>query len=417
MGKGKRATVINHSQPPLSSTDVLSKPSSTLTDSVFLDGPSLYNSDSASLLQDEEQLLDSAPLMTLVTTYISYFILIVFGHIQDLLCSVFNPDSFQHLRSRTDMLLLTRGSIPSTTAGFIFTGETREVLNLSSYNYLGFAQSDGPCADAVQVAIKKHGLTACSPRLEAGSSELHNQVEALVAQFLGQEDAIVFSMGFATNSTCLPSLVGKVSGLQSCLVNFKLTGWFIGYFFKHNDPKDLESVLRDAISQGQPRTHRPWKKIVVIIEGLYSMEGSICNLPAVIELKHRYKFYLYMDEAHSIGALGPNGRGVCDYYGIDPLEIDVCMGTFTKSFGASGGYIAGSKSIIDHLRITSHSAVYAESMPIPVLQQVSTSMRIIMGEIGGDEGRHRIQTLARNARYFASELRKMGFIVYGRDSQ
>ncbi|KAH6599280.1 hypothetical protein BASA61_002620 [Batrachochytrium salamandrivorans] len=199
-------------------------------------------------------------------------------------------------------------------------------LNLSSYNYLGFAQSDGPCADAVQVAIKKHGLTACSPRLEAGSSELHNQVEALVAQFLGQEDAIVFSMGFATNSTCLPSLVGKGDLVVSDELNHsslvfgvRLSGAGVKVF-KHNDPKDLESVLRDAISQGQPRTHRPWKKIVVIIEGLYSMEGSICNLPAVIELKHRYKFYLYMDEAHSIGALGPNGRGVCDYYGIDPLE-------------------------------------------------------------------------------------------------
>ncbi|KAH9256885.1 hypothetical protein BASA81_005000 [Batrachochytrium salamandrivorans] len=421
MGKGKRATVINHSQPPLSSTDVLSKPSSTLTDSVFLDGPSLYNSDSASLLQDEEQLLDSAPLMTLNgyapinSGFDTFYHRRLYVRIRD----CFNRP-ITNVPGRT-LHLLERSSTDYNKT-FQFTGETREVLNLSSYNYLGFAQSDGPCADAVQVAIKKHGLTACSPRLEAGSSELHNQVEALVAQFLGQEDAIVFSMGFATNSTCLPSLVGKGDLVVSDELNHsslvfgvRLSGAGVKVF-KHNDPKDLESVLRDAISQGQPRTHRPWKKIVVIIEGLYSMEGSICNLPAVIELKHRYKFYLYMDEAHSIGALGPNGRGVCDYYGIDPLEIDVCMGTFTKSFGASGGYIAGSKSIIDHLRITSHSAVYAESMPIPVLQQVSTSMRIIMGEIGGDEGRHRIQTLARNARYFASELRKMGFIVYGRDS-
>jgi serine palmitoyltransferase len=95
-------------------------------------------------------------------------------------------------------------------------------------------------------------------------------------------------------------------------------------------------VLRDAIAQGQPRTHRPWRKILLVIEGLYSMEGTICNLPPMSALKEKYKFYIYLDEAHSIGALGPNGRGVCDYFGIDPREIDILMGTFTKSFGASG---------------------------------------------------------------------------------
>jgi serine palmitoyltransferase len=95
-------------------------------------------------------------------------------------------------------------------------------------------------------------------------------------------------------------------------------------------------VLRDAIAQGQPRTHRPWRKILLVIEGLYSMEGTICNLPPMLALKEKYKFYIYLDEAHSIGALGPNGRGVCDYFGIDPREIDILMGTFTKSFGASG---------------------------------------------------------------------------------
>lgn len=105
----------------------------------------------------------------------------------------------------------------------------------------------------------------------------------------------------------------------------------------------LESVLRETISQGIPRTHRSWKKILVIVEGLYSMEGTICPLEKLIELKKKYKFYLFIDEAHSIGALGPSGKGVCDYWGIDPKEVDILMGTFTKSFGAAGGYLAGSK--------------------------------------------------------------------------
>lgn len=117
-----------------------------------------------------------------------------------------------------------------------------------------------------------------------------------------------------------------------------------------------------------------------------------------------------------MGALGPNGRGICDYYGIDPCDVDILMGTFTKSFGAAGGYITGKKQLIDYLRLRSHSSVYSEPMSIPVLKQVYSSMKMIMGEEFGQEGRHRIQALARNSRYFCSELRKMGFIVYGNDS-
>ncbi|KAL2914025.1 serine palmitoyltransferase component [Polyrhizophydium stewartii] len=468
MGKGKRAAVARF-QPPLSTTDVLSKPAP----SVLLDGPSLYNSEAAAPPADEEHLIEEAPLFTLVTTYLSYFILILFGHMRDLIDSIVRPGEFRHLKAHGGYAPINSGfdtfyhrrlytrirdvfnrpitNVPGRTvhtlervsndynksftlvrrhalvltkacATISLTGNVHEVLNLSSYNYLGFAQAEGPCADAVETTVRKMGISSCSTRMEAGSLDLHDEVEALVARFLGQEDAIVFSMGFATNSTTLPSLVGKGDLILSDELNHsslvfgsRLSGATIRVF-KHNNPADLEATLRDAIAQGQPRTHRPWKKILVVIEGLYSMEGNICNLPPIIELKKKYNFYLFMDEAHSIGALGPNGRGVCDYYGIDPASIDICMGTFTKSFGAAGGYIAAKREIIDHLRMTSHASVYAEAMPIPVLQQVLTSMRIIMGEIGGDEGRHRIQTLARNSRFFASELRKMGFIVYGRDS-
>ncbi|NWQ66289.1 SPTC2 palmitoyltransferase, partial [Anthoscopus minutus] len=94
---------------------------------------------------------------------------------------------------------------------------------------------------------------------------------------------------------------------------------------------------------GQPRTRRPWKKILILVEGIYSMEGSIVRLPEVIALKKKYKSYLYLDEAHSIGALGPSGRGVVEYFGLNPEDVDVMMGTFTKSFGAAGGYIGGKK--------------------------------------------------------------------------
>lgn len=181
---------------------------------------------------------------------------------------------------------------------FNFTGGKTRALNISSYNYLGFAQASGGCADAVETAIKKYGVSAGGARLEGGTLDLHLQAEKLVTSFLGTEDAMVVSMGFATNSTTIPALVDR-----GCLVisdefnhssirfGVRLSGASVRSF-KHNDMKALETLLRESISQGQPRTHRPWKKILVIVEGLYSMEGSMVHLPELIVLKERYKVRL-----------------------------------------------------------------------------------------------------------------------------
>lgn len=178
---------------------------------------------------------------------------------------------------------------------FELTGSRTRALNLSSYNYLGFAQARGGCADAVETGIKRYGIGACGSRLEGGSLDLHSQTEALVAKFLGQEDALLSSMGFATNSTIIPALVNKgclviSDELNHASIRFgvRLSGASVR-MFKHNNMKSLESLLREVISQGQPRTHRPWKKILLIVEGLYSMEGTLVNLPAIMELKKRYK--------------------------------------------------------------------------------------------------------------------------------
>ena len=143
------------------------------------------------------------------------------------------------------------------------------------------------------------------------------------------------------------------------------------------------------------------------------MEGTICRLPQILELKKKYKFYLFVDEAHSIGALGPRGKGVCDFWSVDPEDVDILMGTFTKSFGASGGYIAGSRAMIDHFKRNGHGYIYSEPMPPVICQQVYTSMRIIMGEEGGLEGINRLQSIYENSIYFMRELKKLGFIVYG----
>lgn len=111
----------------------------------------------------------------------------------------------------------------------------------------------------------------------------------------------------------------------------------------------LERLLKEAVYYGQPnknKTYVPWKKIMIIVEGVYSMEGTIVRLPEIIALKKKYKAYLYLDEAHSIGAIGKHGKGVIDYFNCDPKDVDLLMGTFTKSFGAAGGYIAGSRVIL-----------------------------------------------------------------------
>lgn len=114
--------------------------------------------------------------------------------------------------------------------------------------------------------------------------------------------------------------------------------------------KDLERILQHSIYHGQPSStagnFKPWKKILIVVEGVYSMEGTIARLPEIIALKYKYKAYLYLDEAHSIGAMGKHGRGVVDYFNCNPKDIDLLMGTFTKSFGSAGGYLAGSKVIL-----------------------------------------------------------------------
>ncbi|KAL6721605.1 serine palmitoyltransferase component [Lecanora helva] len=402
-----------------------------------------------------DPVMDEPPYYYLLTTYISYLILIVFGHVRDFFGKRFRKESYRHLQARDGYAALNSDfdnfyvrrlkmrindcfSRPVTGVPgryitlldrtsddhnyhFKFTGTTTETLNMSSYNYLGFAQSEGPCADAVEENVKKYGLTMASPRGDVGTSDLHLEVEELIARFVGKESAMVFSMGYGTNATAFPALVGK-----GCLIiSDELNHASIRYgarmssamieMFKHNDMRALEKKLREAISQGQPRTHRPWKRILVVVEGLYSMEGSMCNLPGLIALKKKYKFNLFVDEAHSIGALGPKGQGVCDYFGIDPSNVDILMGTLTKSFGANGGYVAGDKAIIDKLRITNAGCVYGEAPAPAVLAQISASLRIINGEFVPGQGEERLQRLAFNSRYLRLGLKRLGFIVYGHD--
>ncbi|KAG1812440.1 serine palmitoyltransferase 2 [Suillus subaureus] len=449
----------------------------------------------------QEHTIEEPPYYILFTTYVSYLMVICFGHMRDFFGKRFAKSYFTHLmphdgyaplNSDFDSFYTRRlqrrvgdccsqpiAGVPGRTVLIldrystdynitqVYTGTKTRALNISSYNYLGFSQARGGCSDAVGESIRRYGTSTCGTRLETGSSELHIFAEALVARFLGTEDALVSSVGFATNSTFIPALVGKKSLIISDELNH--TSIRVGArqsgaevrMFKHNDMTSLESVLREAISQGQPKTHRPWKKTLVIVEGLYSMEGTLVDLLRIVELKQKYKFYLFVDEAHSIGAVGPHGRGVTDYFNIHPGSIDVLMGTFTKSFGAAGGYITGSKTLIDALRLRGHSCPYAEAMAPPVLAQIIASIASIMGVApapqlsksqnslnlassiisrkdraddlqgmapasmlpawinlhpsltDGSEARMRIRRLAFNCRYLHAGLKKLGFIISG----
>ncbi|KAL4656286.1 serine palmitoyltransferase 2-like [Arapaima gigas] len=399
---------------------------------------------------------EETPMLVAVFTYLGYGILTIFGYLRDFLrewkiekCHIarereeqkdFVPlyQDFENFYTRNLYMRIRDSwnrpicSVPGAKVDIVervshnynwtfdYSGKVvKEVINMGSYNYLGFAENTGPCAEAAAEAAAKYGVGVSSTRQEMGNLSRHEELEKLVAKFLGVESAMTFGMGFATNSMNIPALAGKGCLILSDELNHaslvlgaRLSGSTIRVF-KHNNMQSLEKLLREAIVHGQPRTRRPWRKILILVEGIYSMEGSIVRLPEVIALKKKYKAYLYLDEAHSIGALGPWGRGVVDYFGLNPSDVDVMMGTFTKSFGAAGGYIGGKKVLIDYLRTHSHSAVYATSMSPPVVEQIITSMKCIMGEDGTTVGRERVQQLAANTSYFRRHLQDMGFIIYG----
>ncbi|KAL0830956.1 hypothetical protein ABMA28_001851 [Loxostege sticticalis] len=291
---------------------------------------------------------------------------------------------------------------------FRFTGRKLRCLNLGSYNYLGLSPELGS-APAVAAAVRRYGLATGSPRAELGTTRLHHELEETTAQFLGVEAAIVFGMGFATNTLSLPGLLGPgtlalsdENNHASLILGLRLARATVRVF-RHNDVRDLERLASRARAEGH------WRKIIIVIEGVYSMEGSVAPLAAIVALKKKLGLYLYLDEAHSIGAMGPRGRGVCDYSGVRPQDVDVLMGTFTKSFGAAGGYVAGSAALINSLRAHGHAHSYAHAMAPPVAAQVLWAMRALDTPLG----QQRVRALRENTRYFRGRLQQMGVVTYG----
>lgn len=299
------------------------------------------------------------------------------------------------------------------------TGRVRRCLNLGSYNYLGYADVPGGVHKSVRRCVGVRGVAACDVAASSGRSDVVRRLERAVASFVGKQDSVVVGMGFATNSMLIPAIVGEGDLIisdalnhASIVVGARASGAKIRVF-EHNDAASLDATIRDAIEVGEPRTGEPWRRILVVIEGMYSMEGETPCLRDIVAVKKKYGAYLYLDEAHSIGALGATGRGVCEHHGVDTADVDIMMGTFTKSFGAVGGYVAGSSDLIARLRATSAASLYASAMAPACAQHILWALSQIAGRDGTTVGAAKIRQLRENSIYFRQQLARRGLQTLG----
>ncbi len=367
------------------------------------------------------------------------------------------------------------------------TGTTTRALNFGSYNYLGFAaaKNNGAIEGTVLDTLDDLTATMSAGGVQFGTSSLHRSLDVEVAQFVQKEAAVCFAMGFATNAAVIPALVTGESLIISDALNH--ASIVVGSrsvcakkaVFRHDDMAHLERTVRDAIVEGTP-TGNHWDRILIVVEGIYSMEGTICNLPEIVRIARQYHCLLYVDEAHSIGALGPHGQGVCDYfndrfalfghadrllsehpaaevwgnpllwkgttfsprhYDLDTLraeheagaptraalerlvgpvdffdEVDLMMGTFTKSFSAVGGYVAGSAPVIARIRRLAYATAVAEPLSPACVRQILGVLHTLSAPPSVDgTGQRLIRQLSHNTRLFRKELRRRGFHTMGQD--
>eukprot|EP00850_Spirogloea_muscicola_P002630 SM000010S04268 [mRNA] locus=s10:648149:651787:+ [translate_table: standard] len=334
------------------------------------------------------------PYFAALTTYFSYGLLFIFGHLRDFLRSVLRPkrapqgyaplcrdfEDFYTRRLYHRIQDCWNRPIASAPDNWIDVIERSsfdnnqslhrlpkhlKCLNLGSYNYLGFAATDPYCTQRVIDSLVQYGASTCSNRMDAGNTMIHVELEQLVARFVGKQAAMVYGMGFATNSMTFPVLVGKGGLIVSDSLNHaSIVAGARGsgakvVVFKHNVPEHLELVLREAIADGQPRTHRPWKKIIIIVEGIYSMEGEVCRLPEIVTIKEKYK------------------------------------------------------ELIAYLNQKSPAHIHGTSMSPPAAMQVISAFKVLLGEDGSDRGLRKLAQLRENSNWFRSQLRQIGCEVLG----
>ena len=277
-----------------------------------------------------------------------------------------------------------------------YDGKSRSVVNLCSYNYLGLAKHPEVIA-AASAALTKYGIGACGSPVLSGMTDLHRKLEREVARFLQREDAMLFNSGFG-------GALGTVSGLLrksdvAILDNRSHLSLRDGAVlsrsrlerFEHNDAASLDAAL----------SRRKGKRQLVIIEGIYSMDGDFGTLDALLDVAETHGASVFLDEAHSMLSCGENGRGAAEVFGVED-RLPLVYGTFSKAFAALGGFVAGPKETLDYLRLYAHPYVYSCALPAVVIGAVLKALEVATREP------ERREKLWANAEYFRAQLQSLG---------
>ncbi|OGP76526.1 MAG: 8-amino-7-oxononanoate synthase [Deltaproteobacteria bacterium RBG_16_49_23] len=247
----------------------------------------------------------------------------------------------------------------------------RRVIMAGSNNYLGLTNHPRVKEAAIK-AIEKFGSGCAGSRFLNGNLEIHEELEKKLARFFRKEAALVFATGYQTNLGAISALVGRndvaiidkydhASIIDGCRLSFGKVKKF-----RHNDMKDLERVLEGAKDKGK----------LIIVDGVFSMEGDIADLPPIVKLARVYGARVMVDDAHGVGVLGAGGRGAAEHFGLEN-EVDLIMGTYSKSLAAIGGFVAGSWEVINYIKHTARSMIFSASLPPALVASVSTALDII----------------------------------------
>jgi len=275
----------------------------------------------------------------------------------------------------------------------------RDYDNFASYNYLGL-NGDPRVTEAAKVAIDRYGTSVSASRLVSGERPLHRALEAGLAAIYGAEDCLVFVSGHATNVSVIGHLIDREDVIlhdalsHNSIVQGALLSGARRIAFPHNDLDELERLLAAA----RPRA----KRALVVVEGHYSMDGDVPDLARLVTITRRWRASLMVDEAHSLGVLGGCGSGIAEHAGIDPGQVDVWMGTLSKTLCGSGGYIAGSRALIDYLRHSVPGFVYSVGLSPPIAAAALAALGVMRKEPW------RVERLQANGRYFLEAARAAG---------
>lgn len=253
----------------------------------------------------------------------------------------------------------------------------RELINFSSYNYVGMS-GDPIVAQAAKAAIDRYGTSVSASRLVSGEKAVHQELEQAIAEFVGAEDCIVYVGGHSTNETTIGHLFGPGdlilhdalahnSIIQGCILSGARRRPF-----PHNDWSAVNDILGEI--------RHDYRRVLIAIEGVYSMDGDIPDLPKFVDAKKKHHAFLMVDEAHSIGVLGEHGRGIGEYFHVQGADVDLWMGTLSKTFGSCGGYIAGCKAVVEYLKYTAPGFVYSVGLSPPNAAAALASLKLLKQE-------------------------------------